>query len=57
VIFKNEAGELPFEPKNGDLVRIYGRISLYKQRGDLRFIGEFMSLVGQGDIISKFGNA
>jgi exodeoxyribonuclease VII large subunit len=50
VIFKNEAAALPFKPKNGDLVQIYGRISLYKQRGDLRFIGEFMSLVGQGDI-------
>lgn len=50
VIFKNEADELPFKPNNGDLVRIYGRISLYKKSGDLRLIGEFLDLVGEGNI-------
>jgi exodeoxyribonuclease VII large subunit len=48
VIFKSEADELEFEPKNGDLVRIYGRISLYKKTGELRLIGEFMTLTGTG---------
>jgi exodeoxyribonuclease VII large subunit len=48
VIFKNDADELKFSPKNGDLVRIYGRISLYKKSGDLRLIGEFMDLTGTG---------
>ena len=50
LIFKNDAGELKFEPKDGDLVRIYGRVSLYKKTGDLRFIGEFMDKAGRGNI-------
>ncbi|MCL2855331.1 MAG: exodeoxyribonuclease VII large subunit [Defluviitaleaceae bacterium] len=50
VIFKNEADELPFAPKNGDLVRIYGRVSLYKKSGDMRLIGEFLHLSGEGNI-------
>ncbi|MCL2575252.1 MAG: exodeoxyribonuclease VII large subunit [Defluviitaleaceae bacterium] len=50
VVFKANADEIVFAPKNGDFVRIYGRISLYKKTGDVRFIGEFMDLVGQGVI-------
>lgn len=50
VIFKAEASELPFSPQNGDLVRLYGRVSLYKKSGDLRFIGEFMDRSGKGNI-------
>ncbi|MCL2620961.1 MAG: exodeoxyribonuclease VII large subunit [Defluviitaleaceae bacterium] len=49
-IFKSQADELPFDPNNGDLVRIYGRISLYKKSGDLRLIGEFLDPVGEGNI-------
>lgn len=50
-VFARDAKELPFEPKNGDLVKLYGRISLYKKAGDVRFVGEFMSLAGVGKVM------
>ena len=50
VIFKSDADELPFAPKNGDFVRMYGRMTLYSKNGDMRFVGEFMTLSGQGII-------
>lgn len=50
VLFKNDAVDLQFEPKNGDLVRLYGRISVYKKSGDVRFVGEFMTISGQGKV-------
>ncbi|MCL2235907.1 MAG: exodeoxyribonuclease VII large subunit [Defluviitaleaceae bacterium] len=53
VIFKGEASELPNLPKNGDLVRIYGRISLYKKSGEVRLIGEFLDLAGEGNILQS----
>ena len=50
VIFKNEAAELPEMPQNGSFVKIYGRISLYRERGEIRLIGEFLDVEGKGDI-------
>ncbi|MCL2354006.1 MAG: exodeoxyribonuclease VII large subunit, partial [Defluviitaleaceae bacterium] len=50
VIFKGEASQLPFEMEEGQLLQVYGRISLYKERGELRFIGEFADVKGQGNI-------
>ncbi|MCL2753460.1 MAG: exodeoxyribonuclease VII large subunit [Defluviitaleaceae bacterium] len=50
VMFKTSADDLTFSPKNGDFVRIYGRVSLYKKTGDVRFVGEFMEHVGKGVI-------
>ena len=49
-IFKNDAIDLPFAPKDGDFVQIYGRVSIYKKSGDLQFIGEFMNISGKGKI-------
>jgi len=51
LIFKNNAEDLIFAPKNGDLVRVYGFVSLYKKTGELRFIGEFMDKAGRGKIV------
>ncbi|MDR2183309.1 MAG: exodeoxyribonuclease VII large subunit [Clostridiales bacterium] len=50
VIFKGDAGNLPFGPKDGDFVQIYGRVALYKKMGDVQFIGEFMENIGRGKI-------
>jgi len=49
-MFKNEAAALEFMPRNGDMVRIYGRVSVYKKAGDLQFIAELMEVVGDGEI-------
>ncbi|MCL2397145.1 MAG: exodeoxyribonuclease VII large subunit [Defluviitaleaceae bacterium] len=49
-MFNNDAQHLKFAPKNGDMVRIYGRISVYKKMGDVQFVGELMEPAGQGKI-------
>jgi len=50
VFFKNDASNLPFSPKDGDFVQIYGRVAVYQKMGDVQFIGEFMEAVGKGKI-------
>jgi len=53
VFFKGDAAELPFEPKDGDFVQIYGRVAVYQKMGDVQFIGEFMEPVGRGKIFDN----
>jgi len=50
VFFKGDAENLPFSPKDGDFVQIYGRVAVYQKVGDVQFIGEFMDAVGSGKI-------
>jgi len=53
VFFKGDAEGLPFKPKDGDFVQIYGRVAVYQKMGDVQFIGEFMEPVGRGKIFDN----
>ncbi|MDR2616805.1 MAG: exodeoxyribonuclease VII large subunit [Endomicrobium sp.] len=48
VMFKNASVGLGFEPKNGDGVLIFGRISTYLKSGDYQIIVNRMEQYGQG---------
>ncbi|MDR3124643.1 MAG: exodeoxyribonuclease VII large subunit [Endomicrobium sp.] len=48
VMFKNASVGLGFEPKNGDEVLIFGRISTYLKSGDYQIIVNRMEQYGQG---------
>lgn len=49
-VFRSDSENIKFVPKNGDLVRAYGRISVYKKMGDVQFVAEMMEVVGDGKI-------
>jgi exodeoxyribonuclease VII large subunit len=48
VMFRNASVGLGFEPKNGDEVLIFGRISTYLKSGDYQIIVNRMEQYGQG---------
>lgn len=52
VMFKNRLQSLNFEPKDGMLLRVRGRISVYPQRGNYQLVCEDMELAGTGDILA-----
>ncbi|MDR2072640.1 MAG: exodeoxyribonuclease VII large subunit [Spirochaetaceae bacterium] len=52
VMFKNRISSLNFEPRDGMLLRVRGRISVYPQRGNYQLICEGMELAGTGDILA-----
>jgi exodeoxyribonuclease VII large subunit len=51
VMFKNSMRQLAFQPKDGMLVRAFGRISVYSQRGSYQIICEALELAGTGGIL------
>jgi exodeoxyribonuclease VII large subunit len=52
VMFKNRLSSLNFEPRDGMLLRVRGRISVYPQRGNYQLICDGMELAGTGDILA-----
>ncbi|MDR1247976.1 MAG: exodeoxyribonuclease VII large subunit [Treponema sp.] len=52
VMFKNQIRNLAFEPKDGMLLRVRGRLSVYAQRGTYQIICEEMEEAGAGDILA-----
>jgi exodeoxyribonuclease VII large subunit len=52
VMFKNSLRSLAFEPKDGMLLRVRGRVSVYAQRGTYQIICEEMEAAGTGDILA-----
>jgi exodeoxyribonuclease VII large subunit len=52
VMFSNKFNFLDFEPKDGNLVRVRGRLSVYPQRGSYQIVCEEMELAGSGDILA-----
>ncbi|GMO50129.1 MAG: exodeoxyribonuclease VII large subunit [Termitinemataceae bacterium] len=52
VIFKGSLRYLSCKPKDGMLVRSYGRISVYPQNGTYQIIAENMEAAGEGDILA-----
>lgn len=53
-LFKNRNRFLGFRPKNGDLVRLRAKVSLYEGRGEFQLIGEFLEEAGAGALQAAF---
>lgn len=53
-MFRRAAGLLDFSPRDGELVEVRGRLSVYEARGDLQFIVESMQRAGQGALFEQF---
>ena len=51
VMFKGKAKSLPFKPKDGDMVRVKGSISVYDVNGTYQIIVEAMEPAGEGAIL------
>ncbi|MDR2552135.1 MAG: exodeoxyribonuclease VII large subunit [Treponema sp.] len=52
VMFKNRLPFLAFEPRDGMLIRVRGRLSVYPQRGSYQLVCEEAELAGAGDILA-----
>lgn len=53
-MFRRSAGLLDFNPRDGELVELRGRIGVYEARGDLQLIVESMQRAGQGALFEQF---
>ena len=53
-MFKRAATLLDFSPRDGELVELRGRLSIYEPRGDLQLIVESMTRAGQGTLFEQF---
>ncbi len=53
-MFRRAASLMDFQPKEGDLVELRGRISIYEPRGDLQLIVESLAKAGQGAWFEQF---
>jgi exodeoxyribonuclease VII large subunit len=53
-MFRRAASLMDFTPKEGDLVELRGRISIYEPRGDLQLIVESLQRAGQGAWFEQF---
>ncbi|MFM7697241.1 MAG: exodeoxyribonuclease VII large subunit [Limnohabitans sp.] len=53
-MFRRVADSLTFDPRNGDLVEIQARCSLYEPRGELQLVVEAMRPAGAGQLHEAF---
>jgi len=53
-MFKRAAAGLDFAPRDGELVEVTARPSVYEPRGDLQLIVEVMRRAGQGSLFEEF---
>ncbi len=53
-MFRRTASGLDFEPRDGDLVEVRGRLAVYEARGDLQLIVESLQRAGQGALFEQF---
>ena len=53
-MFKRAATGLAFNPRDGELVEVTGKLGVYEPRGDLQLIVESMSRAGQGSLFEQF---
>ena len=51
VMFKNKAKALSFKPKDGDMVRVSGSLSVYGARGTYQIVVDSMEPSGEGAIL------
>jgi exodeoxyribonuclease VII large subunit len=53
-MFRRAASVLGFNPRDGELVEVRGKLGVYEQRGDLQLIVESMQRAGQGVLFEQF---
>lgn len=53
-MFRRAAMLLDFQPRDGELVEVRGRLDVYGPRGDLQLIVESMAKAGQGALFEQF---
>jgi len=53
-MFRRAASLVDFQPRDGDLVEVQGRLGVYEPRGDLQLIVESLSRAGQGALFEQF---
>jgi exodeoxyribonuclease VII large subunit len=53
-MFRRAASLLGFEPRDGELVELRGRLAVYEPRGDLQLIVESIQRAGQGALFEEF---
>lgn len=53
-MFRRAASQMDFVPRDGELVELRGRLSVYEPRGDLQFIVEHLQRAGQGALFEQF---
>jgi exodeoxyribonuclease VII large subunit len=53
-MFRRTAQLVDFNPAEGDLVEVQGRLDVYGPRGDLQFIVESLRRAGQGALFEQF---
>jgi exodeoxyribonuclease VII large subunit len=53
-MFRRAASLLNFNPRDGELVEVRGKLGVYEQRGDLQLIVESLQKAGQGALFEQF---
>jgi exodeoxyribonuclease VII large subunit len=53
-MFRRAASWLEFEPRDGQLVELRGRVALYEPRGELQLVAEAMRPAGAGALYEQF---
>jgi len=53
-MFRRAATLVDFDPVDGELVEVRGRLGVYEARGDLQLVVESMSRAGQGVLFEQF---
>jgi exodeoxyribonuclease VII large subunit len=54
VMFRGNAVDLEFEPRDGQLVRVRGRLDVYPERGALQLVAMALAPVGEGGLRAAF---
>ncbi len=53
-MFRNRANSSAYQPKDGDLVRVRGKVTVYAARGDMQMIIEHIEAAGEGELQRQF---
>lgn len=53
-MFRRAASLVDFDVRNGDLVELRGRLTVYEPRGDLQLVVESLRKAGQGTLFEQF---
>lgn len=53
-MFRRAASLLDFDPRDGELVELRGRLGVYEARGELQLVVESMRRAGQGALFEEF---
>lgn len=54
VLWRSQAARVFFQPRDGMLVRVRGRVSFYEARGETQLVGRELTLAGEGALAKTF---